>query len=83
MAKRPLTEKTEKRIAQTTIALLEASGDFDRDALMQFIEAFYRRVANEGMGFTEPGPVTAEWIRSVAEMLVAGFATWLRDEGLH
>jgi len=76
---RPMTEKTEKRIAQTTVALLNARGGFDHDALMRFIDVFYDCLADRSWGLVEPIPVTEEWIRSVAEMLADGFVTWLRD----
>jgi hypothetical protein len=70
----------EKQIVLTAIARLKASGDFDRDAFLQFLDEFYQYLANEGHIFKEPVPVTAEWIGSIADAFIDFFATWHRAE---
>jgi hypothetical protein len=52
--------------------------------LARIIEPMLRdfvRCLPEGISFPVPVPITAEWIRSVAERLFAG--VWLRDGELH
>jgi hypothetical protein len=76
-----LKVKTEKRIVQTAIARLKASGhDIDRDVFMEFLDEFYQYLENERWEFRKPDPVTAEWIRDIAETLIDFYSTWHRAE---